>query len=222
MRRPGAGTKRYRDDVLIKSAGRHALLLELADLAEAQRWYAELQARRQAGELPAAELVPGARTVLVDGLDDPAAARARLGSWTPARDTEPPPAHTVEIPVHYDGPDLAEVAARWGMTADEAAGTHAGTAYTVAFCGFSPGFAYLAGLPDHLSVPRRETPRTRVPAGSVGLAGTWCGVYPQESPGGWALVGHTDLTLFDLDDDPPALLAPGTAVRFVCRDVAVS
>lgn len=200
----------------IRPAGRHALLLELADLDEAQRWYAELEARREAGDLRATDLVPGARTVLLDGLEDVAEVAFHLRSWTATHDPRTvPPQRTVEIPVRYDGPDLDEVADRWGMSTDEAVATHAGTAYSVAFCGFSPGFAYLAGLPEHLAVPRRETPRTRVPAGSVGLAGTWCGVYPRESPGGWALIGRTDVTLFDLDQDPPALLTPGTAVRFV-------
>jgi len=202
--------------VLIRAAGRHALLLELADLAEAQRWYAGLLARRSAGDLPASvELVPGARTVLLDGLDDPGPARTSLPGWEPAADAPTVEGRAVEVPVTYDGPDLAEVASRWDMALDDAVALHTGTPFTVAFCGFSPGFAYLAGLPEHLAVPRRATPRTRVPAGSVALAGAWCGVYPQESPGGWALVGHTDLPLFDLDRDPPALLRPGTRVRFV-------
>ena len=84
----------------------------------------------------------------------------------------------------------------------------------MAFCGFAPGFGYLTGLPDDLHVPRRATPRTRVPAGSVALAGPYAGVYPQASPGGWQLVGRTDAVLFDVDRDPPALLMPGTTVRF--------
>ena len=86
-----------------------------------------------------------------------------------------------------------------------------------AFCGFAPGFAYLTGLPDELAVPRRQTPRTRVPVGSVALAGSWCGVYPTASPGGWQLLGHTDAPLWDVDRPQPALLAPGTRVRFVAR-----
>jgi KipI family sensor histidine kinase inhibitor len=104
------------------------------------------------------------------------------------------------------------------MTVEEAVTAHTGTQFSVAFCGFSPGFAYLAGLPARLAVPRRASPRTRVPAGSVALADGWCGVYPQASPGGWALVGTTDVELFDLDRDPPALLTPGTRVRFVRVD----
>lgn len=211
-----AARSQYRDGVLIRTAGRHALLLELADLEEARQWYVELGARREAGDLPRdVEIVPGARTVLVDGLDDPRSARSQLAGWTPSSAPPEASAHRVEIPVRYDGPDLAEVAARWGMSTEAAVALHAGTEFTVAFCGFSPGFGYLAGLPSHLAVPRRDTPRTQVPAGSVGLADGWCGVYPQASPGGWALVGRTDRNLFDLDRDPPALLTPGTAVRFV-------
>jgi len=85
---------------------------------------------------------------------------------------------------------------------------------TVAFGGFAPGFGYLTGLPKQLHVPRRATPRTRVPAGAVGLAGEFAGVYPRPSPGGWQLVGRTDVVLFDPNREPPALLSPGTRVRF--------
>ncbi len=94
---------------------------------------------------------------------------------------------------------------------------HTGTTFVAAFSGFAPGFAYLAGLDDEHAVPRLDSPRTRVPAGSVALAGTWCGVYPTASPGGWQLIGHTDARLWDVERDPPALLAPGTRVRFVAR-----
>lgn len=91
---------------------------------------------------------------------------------------------------------------------------HTGAAYTVAFTGFAPGFGYLTGLPSPLRQPRLDSPRTRVPAGSVGLAGEFTGVYPRESPGGWRLLGHTTTPLFDAHADPPALLAPGDRVRF--------
>lgn len=202
--------------MLIRTAGRHALLVELAGLDEARRWYADLTARRAAGDLPHdAEIVPGARTVLVDGLDDASTALGRVAGWTPSAALPAVPARSVDIPVRYDGPDLAEVASRWGMSPEAAVARHVTTAFTVAFCGFSPGFGYLTGLPGHLAIPRRATPRTRVPAGSVGLADEWCGVYPRDSPGGWTLIGRTDAVLFDLDRDPPALLSPGTAVRFV-------
>ena len=121
----------------------------------------------------------------------------------------------MEVPVVYDGADLEDVAARWGTDVDEVVARHGGIEFVSAFCGFAPGFAYLAGLPEEYAVPRLDSPRSRVPVGSVGLAGTWCGVYPSESPGGWRLLGHTDLTLWDPDRSEPALLAPGTRVRFV-------
>ncbi|MGH8970633.1 MAG: 5-oxoprolinase subunit B family protein, partial [Actinomycetes bacterium] len=121
----------------------------------------------------------------------------------------------VELPVRYQGPDLHEVARRWGMSPAEVVVRHTSTAFTVAFCGFSPGFAYLSGLPPRLEVPRRATPRVEVAAGSVGLAGPWCAVYPSASPGGWQIIGRTAVPLFHVDRDPPALLVPGTRVRFV-------
>ncbi len=116
--------------------------------------------------------------------------------------------------MRYDGADLDEVARLWDMTRGEAVATHTGTDFVVAFCGFAPGFAYCTGLPEPLHVPRRDSPRTRVPAGSVGLAGEFTGVYPNASPGGWQLLGVTDLTLFDVTAEPPALLSPGTRIRF--------
>jgi KipI family sensor histidine kinase inhibitor len=100
------------------------------------------------------------------------------------------------------------------MTRDEVVATHTSTEFVVAFCGFAPGFAYCSGLPENLSVPRLDSPRTKVPAGSVGLAGPYTGVYPTPSPGGWQLIGRTELVLWDVDRDPPATLAPGTGVRF--------
>jgi KipI family sensor histidine kinase inhibitor len=120
----------------------------------------------------------------------------------------------VELPTRYDGEDLELVARYWGVGPDEVIERHTATEFTVAFCGFAPGFGYLTGLPAELAVPRLATPRARVPAGSVALAGRYTGVYPSASPGGWLLIGQTELTLFDVDADPPALLAPGTSVRF--------
>ena len=122
---------------------------------------------------------------------------------------------TVEVPVRYDGPDLAEVAALTGLSGTEVVARHTAPAYRVAMLGFLPGFPYLVGLDPALHVPRRDTPRERVPPGSVGLAGDATGIYPVPSPGGWQLVGRTDLVLLDLtDQDRPALLAPGDTVRF--------
>jgi KipI family sensor histidine kinase inhibitor len=120
----------------------------------------------------------------------------------------------VEVPVRYDGEDLPEVARLTGLDAEEVVRRHTAPTYTVAFLGFSPGFPYLVGLDKALVVPRRDTPRTQIPAGSVGLAGDQTGIYPTASPGGWQLIGRTDLALFDPERDPPALLGPGGRLRF--------
>ncbi|MGC5040939.1 MULTISPECIES: 5-oxoprolinase subunit B family protein [unclassified Streptomyces] len=194
--------------------GEDALLVEVASGDEAQALHAELLRRRAEGSLSAREIVPAARTVLLDGLDAPARVAAELtaADLPPA----PPPARDViEIPVRYDGPDLADVAAHWGVPEPEVARIHAGTDFRVAFCGFAPGFGYLTGLPPRYDVPRRATPRTAVPAGSVALAGPYTGVYPRSSPGGWQLIGTTDAVLWDHARVPAALLSPGVRVRFV-------
>ncbi|WP_215451043.1 allophanate hydrolase subunit 1 [Streptomyces sp. ATCC 21386] len=191
--------------------GDRALLIEVGTGEEAAALHAELLRRRATGELSATEIVPAARTVLLDGLDVPSRLAERLASW----DIPPVPPRAedvVEIPVRYDGPDLPEVAAHWGVDEAEVARIHAGAEYRVAFCGFAPGFGYLTGLPRE--VPRRATPRTSVPAGSVALAGPYTGVYPRASPGGWQLIGTTDAVLWDHARVPAALLAPGTRVRF--------
>ncbi|MGC4112504.1 MAG: allophanate hydrolase subunit 1 [Nocardioides sp.] len=158
------------------------------------------------------EVVPGAGTVLLDGVHNPDALTGVLSGWQPSGSS---PGPLVEIPVDYDGPDLADVAERWGCSPDEVGVRHQATEFTAAFCGFAPGFAYLSGL--EVEVPRLETPRTRVPRGSVALAGRWCGVYPTASPGGWRVIGHTEVALWDVERTPPALLVPGTRVRFVPR-----
>ncbi|MEU7427129.1 allophanate hydrolase subunit 1 [Streptomyces sp. NPDC040750] len=194
--------------------GDDALLVEVSSGEEAQALHAELSRRRAAGTLTVREIVPAARTVLLDGLEDPARWMSELTSPT----APPPPARTrepVELPVRYDGPDLAEVAAYWRVPAREVARIHADTEFTVAFCGFAPGFGYLTGLPARYDVPRRATPRTAVPAGSVALAGPYTGVYPRASPGGWQLIGTTDAVLWDHTRVPAALLSPGVRVRFV-------
>lgn len=123
-------------------------------------------------------------------------------------------ATVVEIPVHYDGPDLDDVADLTGLTPTEVIEAHTGRPWRVAFGGFAPGFAYLVDGDPRLNVPRRSSPRTVVPAGAVGLAGPYSGIYPRPSPGGWQLLGHTDLQLWDTDRTPPALLQPGFFVRF--------
>jgi KipI family sensor histidine kinase inhibitor len=199
--------------------GRHGLLVELPDAQAAEAFHAEVLRRRAAGLLPEiTEIVPGARTVLLDGLAGPAVTQRlaeELTHW------EIPPLtrstdSAVEIPVRYDGPDLADVAEMWGVTPDEVGRVHAATVFRVAFCGFAPGFGYLTGLPEKYHVPRRSDPRTKVPAGAVGLAGPYTGVYPRSSPGGWQLIGTAVRTvLWDVGREPAALLAPGTQVRFV-------
>lgn len=191
--------------------GTRAVLVEVADPVA---WHHELVRRRDAGEFAATDLVPGAGTVLVDGLADPDGFIERFRDWHTPAPVTPAAARLVEIHVRYDGPDLGLVARHWACTEVEVAERIAGIEFRVAFCGFAPGFAYLAGLPDRYAVPRLPTPRPRVPAGSVGLAGRYAGVYPNASPGGWLLVGRTEVRLFDVDADPPALLAPGTRVRF--------
>ncbi|MGA5066997.1 5-oxoprolinase subunit B family protein [Streptomyces exfoliatus] len=194
--------------------GERAVLVELAGGEETEAFHAELLRRRAAGTLPSVrEIVPAARTVLVDGVADPDRLAAELPGW----EVGPLPARVgaaVGIPVRYDGPDLAEVATLWGVSVEAAVRIHRAAEFRVAFCGFAPGFGYLTGLDERYEVPRRATPRTAVPAGSVALAGPYTGVYPRSSPGGWQLIGTTDTVLWDTGREPAALLAPGTRVRF--------
>lgn len=242
--------------------GREALLVELSGIPAVLRLQAAVQASRDTGAEPwpaVAELVPGARTLLVvtrPGADVDALARALValadddqsdgggvggaGAGPETADAavgsagEPGgtgdvvgdafrgvpgagSARTVEVPATYDGADLDEVAALTGLDPDAVVAAHTGTPWTVAFGGFAPGFAYLVGGDERLRVPRRPEPRTAVPAGSVGLAGEFSGIYPSASPGGWQLIGRTDVVLWDLDRDPPALFRPGDWVRFVAR-----
>lgn len=195
----------------LRAYGPSAVLVEVADARLAldlALWV------REAG-VACDEVVPAAATVLLDGLAQPHALEAALRSWVPGRAPAHEPA-VVEVPVSYDGEDLALVARHWAVDEDEVVARHTATTFVSAFCGFAPGFAYLAGLPEEWSVPRLATPRARVPAGSVALADSWCGVYPSASPGGWLLLGTTRLDVWDLGrTESPALLAPGTRVRFV-------
>jgi KipI family sensor histidine kinase inhibitor len=194
--------------VRVRPVGTAAVLAEVAGAAEAL----DLATWARQVRLEAVEVVPAARTVLFDGVDDPARLARDLERWTPGeRSTS---GEVVEVAVDYDGPDLEDVAAAWGTDAAGVVARHTSTEFVAEFCGFAPGFAYLAGLPDDLAVARLATPRPRVPAGSVALAGTWCGIYPSASPGGWRLVGRTDSVLWDPSRERPALLPPGTRVRF--------
>ncbi|MFE4516654.1 5-oxoprolinase subunit PxpB [Kitasatospora sp. NPDC056783] len=201
----------------VRRVGERALLVELPGTAEVAALYGWLSERREAGALgPVEELVPAARTLLLDGVADVEAVAALLRT---ARPTAAGATHgpLVEVPTVYDGADLAEVAALWGVSEDAAVRIHTEPEYVVAFCGFAPGFGYLTGLPPRYEVPRRATPRSSVPTGSVALAGPYTGVYPHPSPGGWQLIGRTALTLWDTGREPPALLAPGTRVRFTAE-----
>jgi KipI family sensor histidine kinase inhibitor len=195
-------------------AGTSAVLIELDSLEQVMGLDAALRNTPPAGTV---DLVPAARTVLVvfDAATTTAervAADVSGRQITPVAERQGP---LVEVPVVYDGEDLAEVAELSGLSEEELIARHLQSEYRVAFCGFAPGFAYIVGGDAALRVPRRRSPRTAVPAGSVALADEFTGVYPREMPGGWQLIGRTDAVLWDLDRDPPALLPPGTRVRFV-------
>ncbi|MGH8816987.1 MAG: 5-oxoprolinase/urea amidolyase family protein [Achromobacter pestifer] len=191
-----------------------ALLVELDDLEQTLALFDALQTRPIAG---VTELVPAARTVLVVFRPD-LVTRDALIADIGGRDTSGLVARDgklIEIPVHYNGEDLDEVAKLLGITPQEVVRRHVGGTYSVAFTGFAPGFAYLSGGDPSLDVPRRKTPRTRIPAGAVALAGTFSGVYPQASPGGWQILGVTPTAMWDLSRETPALLQPGYRVRFI-------
>jgi KipI family sensor histidine kinase inhibitor len=194
--------------------GDTGLLVELADLDAVLALYAELVEDPPDGVV---DLVPASRTLMLR-LDPTRTDPARVGRIVQEVETRPgtrPDAGLVEVPVSYDGEDLAEVGRLTGLGERGVVEAHTAQEWTVAFCGFSPGFGYLVGTDDRLSVPRRSVPRTRVPARAVALAGEFTGVYPRESPGGWQLIGHTTVQPWDLERDPPALLVPGVRVRFV-------
>ena len=211
--------------------GDEGLLLEVADLDAVLALDGALRAALTAGGAPwrdVTDVVPAARTVLLltgEGSDLAALRAAVLAladSVRPVRGSAgwpgpetAPNSHEVEIPVRYHGPDLDDVARLTGLMPAEVVEAHTRTPWRVAFGGFAPGFAYLVGGDPRLQVPRRNRPRPSVPAGAVGLAGEFSGVYPRSSPGGWQLLGTTDAVLWDVDRDPPALLGPGAMVRFV-------
>lgn len=195
-------------------SGTTAVLVELDTLEQVMALYDALVADPPPGVV---DLVPAARTVLVvgdPGQTSPAALEVAVRR-TPVRPGRRRAGELVEVPVVYDGADLAELAERGGCSPAELVRRHTGARWTVAFCGFSPGFGYLTSPDWSADVPRRAAPRTRVPAGSVALAGPFSGVYPRASPGGWQLVGRTELAVFDLAREPAALLRPGARVRFV-------
>jgi KipI family sensor histidine kinase inhibitor len=194
-------------------AGYRGLLVECDDLQQVVALHRVLDRSRPAGVV---DLVPAARTLLLtfDTTTSHTRLAATVSETTLDDAADEAEAREVTIEVSYDGEDLAEVAELSGIPVSEVVRRHQAASYVVAFTGFAPGFAYVAGGDATLEVPRRPTPRTRVPAGSVALAGTFTGVYPREGPGGWQLIGHTDAPLWDLEREPPALLTPGTRVHF--------
>lgn len=195
----------------VRPYGDAALLVEPDDPSQVLPLVAAVRA-----EPGVVEVVPAARTLLVSAAPDVLARLAdRLPSFASVRvDGAENQASEVVLEVRYDGPDLADTAAALGLSNAELVRRHAAGRYTVAFCGFAPGFGYLTGLDPALHAARLAEPRTRVPAGAVGIAGEYTGVYPRPSPGGWRLIGHTDTDLWDAGRTPPALLGPGTRVRF--------
>ncbi|MDO7869420.1 5-oxoprolinase subunit B family protein [Nocardioides jiangxiensis] len=188
----------------VRPVGHAAALVEVADAAAALALSLWLRERLQA-----VDIVPAAATVLVDGCAV-ADLHAVVGHWTGESAAASGP--LVEVPVVYDGPDLPALAGQLGLSPAEVVAQHAAVEHVVAFCGFAPGFGYLQG--SVWDVPRLASPRPRVEPGSVALAGGWTGIYPSASPGGWQLVGRTDAVLWDPSRESPALLAPGTRVRF--------
>ena len=196
-------------DANILRAGDHALLVELGSTPVV---HFALRSWIDSPPDGVEEMVAGAVTILLIGDPDPVEVESRITALSMPPD--PPPGRLHTIPAVYDGPDLAELAAQTGLSASEIAAAHRQTEYLVAFMGFSPGFAYLTGTDPRLHIPRRPTPRTAVPAGSVALAAGMTAVYPQATPGGWWLVGRTDAVMFDPARREPAVLSPGDRVRF--------
>ncbi|MEO6579437.1 MAG: 5-oxoprolinase subunit PxpB [Candidatus Limnocylindria bacterium] len=200
---------------MIRSFGEAALLVELESADRAQSLAASLRKDPAPGMV---EAVPGLASVLVEfdplRADERAlsvALKARLDALPPST----PGGRLHTIPVVYDGPDLYDVAALTGLNAAAVVAAHTEVELRVLFCGFAPGFAYLGDLPERLRVGRLATPRTATPAGSVAMAGRMSAIYPALLPGGWPVIGHADVDLFDPTADPPSLLLPGDRVRFV-------
>ncbi|KAJ6031356.1 hypothetical protein N7540_002088 [Penicillium herquei] len=196
-----------------------SMLLELANLEETLALLASLQATPVAG---IEEMVPAARTLLIRFQPQEVTA-TQMASEISKRELSAkllPSENLIEIPVSYDGEDLEHVADLTGFSVREVIRRHTESEFTVAFCGFAPGFAYLVGGDPALNVPRRKNPRTRIPAGSVAMAGSFSGVYPQSSPGGWQLIGTTSMRMWDSRRSPSALLQPGSRVHFVNIDGA--
>jgi KipI family sensor histidine kinase inhibitor len=216
------------------TCGEHGVLVELDALEEVLALHTAVRAAVEAGDpafVDVIDVVPAARTLLLVVHEGADVAPVRTALVTlpadrvagaPAGVSGPGEQHAVEIFVHYDGPDLDEIAELTGLAPGEVVAAHTQTPWRMAFAGFAPGFAYLSGGDRRLKVPRRSEPRPSVPAGSVGLAGEFSAVYPRSSPGGWQLLGHTEAILWDVARQPPALLQPGSVVRFIDADQVAS
>lgn len=198
-------------------AGQRSLLVDLPDTSAVHALAAWVRASEHAGALE--EIVPGASTLLVVaradriGALDRVAAALESADPSSAPDREP---RTIEVPVVYDGPDLADVCERTGLSRDDAVAAHRDGDYRVAFLGFSPGFAFCCGVPDTLQLPRRSSPRTSVPVGSVAIANEFTAVYPAATPGGWHLLGRAvGDPMWDTDREPPQLVELGDRIVFV-------
>jgi KipI family sensor histidine kinase inhibitor len=195
--------------------GDQALLVQCGSTAEVLAWADTLRTAALPGVL---DIVPAARTVLIklDGPRYQGVIRQRLRKLRVTADAPAPAERTADvvIDVVYDGPDLGEVADHTGLTTAQVINAHTATLWRVGFSGFAPGFAYLVDGDPRLRVPRHAEPRTSVPAGSVALAGEFSAIYPRRSPGGWQLIGHTDVVLWDLVRSDPALLTQGMWVQF--------
>lgn len=202
--------------------GETAVVLELeppVTLATQKRIWRLTQRLAEIPEV--VEAIPGMNNITVV-LRNPQSlaldAIERLQRWWEESEALEPDSRFIEIPVVYGGaggPDLGEVARHAGLSEKQVVELHSSIDYVVWFLGFQPGFPYLGGLPEQLATPRRAEPRLQVPAGSVGIGGAQTGIYPLVSPGGWQLIGHTPLPLFDSKRDEPVLLRPGDTVRFV-------
>ncbi|MEU7139569.1 allophanate hydrolase subunit 1 [Nocardia sp. NPDC046473] len=221
-------------DRLIRAAGDGALLVLPSRRDQVAKLVAALRVRLPEG---ARDVLPAAETVLVTLLSPEHAESVRrkivtllheLQQSTAAQDSDivsrgtlpdnDSPDEPLIVPVRYDGADLAEVARLLDRTEAEVIAEHTGTVWRCAFVGFAPGFGYLESPDARLTVPRRPQSRTTIPAGAVALAGGYSAVYPRSTPGGWHLIGTTDLRMWDVNRDPPALIRAGGFVRFVVAD----
>lgn len=215
----GGLASRDRSGRVLLPCGDSAFLVELPGLSAVIAYYRGLTGISGDRPLPGGviDVVPAARTVLVT-FDRDMIRPSEVREWLEAAEPAAVVAGTgreVTLEVSYGGPDLAETAQFLGMSARDVVELHTSSEWTAAFSGFAPGFAYLVTTHERLRVPRRNTPRTAVPAGSVGLAGEFSGVYPRSSPGGWQLIGTTTAALWDASKAEPALIRPGDRIRFV-------